>query len=182
MSKTFFIGDCHFGHRGCLSFDQRPYSSVEEMDLDMVHRWNSRVASQDFVYVLGDFAWANSATRELEMLPTLKRLKGNIILIRGNHDKLKAQEYRDLFYDIKDYGVVDIQGRRLILFHYPILDFDGQHHGNLHLYAHVHNKPLPCSNPGSLCVSACRPYVDYTPRELSELLPYFEGGDPNELG
>ena len=37
--------------------DNIPFSSVEEMNSEMIKRWNSVVTKQDNVYILGDFSW-----------------------------------------------------------------------------------------------------------------------------
>ena len=39
------------------NFDNRPFSTIEEMNLEIVKRWNRAVSEQDHVYVLGDFIW-----------------------------------------------------------------------------------------------------------------------------
>lgn len=170
--RTLFIGDNHFFHLNCIVADGRPFDTVEDMNEHMIACWNEAVTPKDRVYVLGDFAWANSTTRERLVLPTLQRLKGNLTLIRGNHDRLITPEYCGLFDDVKDYLITDVCGYKCVLFHYPIAKFWHQMHGAIHIYAHMHNQPTPCDIPWSVCVSACRPYMNYAPRTLGELWPY----------
>lgn len=43
MGKIFFTSDNHFGHEKVIQFDGRPFSSVEEMDTEMIRRWNAKV-------------------------------------------------------------------------------------------------------------------------------------------
>ena len=57
MSATWFISDTHFGHeKTCTVFKRddgtplRPFASSEEMDEEMVKRWNNRVGKKDKVY------------------------------------------------------------------------------------------------------------------------------------
>ena len=52
--KIFFTSDLHFGHENVLRFDNRPFETVEEMDDELIKRWNDKVAKGDLVYVLGD--------------------------------------------------------------------------------------------------------------------------------
>jgi calcineurin-like phosphoesterase family protein len=40
---------------------------------------------------------------------------------------------------IKDYYLLIYQKRKFVLFHYPILEWDGFFHDSIHLYGHVHN-------------------------------------------
>lgn len=54
MSKIFFTSDLHFGHENVLRFDNRPFATVEEMDSELIRRWNAKVGRGDLVYVLGD--------------------------------------------------------------------------------------------------------------------------------
>ena len=54
MSKVFFTSDLHFGHTNVITLDKRPFSSVEEMDEELIKRWNKKVGKGDLVYVLGD--------------------------------------------------------------------------------------------------------------------------------
>ena len=180
--KDFFIGDPHFGHFNCIAHDKRPFSSVEEMNACMVERWNSRVTHDDRVYVLGDMAYAGTKKKERELIPIIQQLNGEIVLVRGNHDYLLTAAYRSLFSSVQDYLVTQSGEYRLVLFHYPIACYYAQHRGAIHIYAHVHNNPVIPPIRGSVCVSACRPYMDYTPRTLEELMPHIlatlkEGGE-----
>ena len=50
MGKVFFTGDLHFGHENVIAFDDRPFKSVEEMDAELIKRWNAKVGKDDLVY------------------------------------------------------------------------------------------------------------------------------------
>ena len=41
--KTYFISDLHLGHANCIRFDKRPGETVEEMDMEIIRRWNRKV-------------------------------------------------------------------------------------------------------------------------------------------
>ena len=51
---TYFISDTHFGDSRALELSKRPYNSVENMDYDMILKWNTTVKPIDTVYHLGD--------------------------------------------------------------------------------------------------------------------------------
>ena len=53
MARIFVIADPHFGHQNIIAYENRPYSSVEEMDFAMIYNWNHVGEKQDFVYVSG---------------------------------------------------------------------------------------------------------------------------------
>lgn len=41
----FYISDTHFFHFNIIRLCNRPYSSVEEMNEDMIAKWNMNVTS-----------------------------------------------------------------------------------------------------------------------------------------
>lgn len=47
MAKIFFTSDLHFGHKNIIRYDNRPFLSVEEMDAEIVRRWNAKVSPDD---------------------------------------------------------------------------------------------------------------------------------------
>ena len=55
-NKTFFLADSHFHHEKVIEYDNRPYTSVFQMDKDMIKKWNSVVKKNDIVWFLGDLA------------------------------------------------------------------------------------------------------------------------------
>ena len=80
--QTFFSSDHHFGHANIIKYCNRPFKDVEEMNEEMVARWNSRVGVDDCVMYLGDFSLSESAVIQYS-----HRLNGKKILIPGNHDQ-----------------------------------------------------------------------------------------------
>ena len=140
MTKVFFIADVHLGHAGVIAFDKRPWDDVEQMNEGMIERWNEVVKPCDHVYILGDLCWrSGSSACEL-----VKRLNGNLHLIRGNHDRIKNLSYRNLFVSIKDYDCIkvtleDKSQIAVALSHYPIPLYNGHLKDAIHLYGHVHN-------------------------------------------
>jgi calcineurin-like phosphoesterase family protein len=178
--RKLYIADWHYGHANCIYFDARPFKDVEEMNKELVRRWNEAVNLCDTVYVLGDMFWCKGE----EAIAVLKQLNGNIILVKGNHDRCHDNRFAREFAKIDDYLEVDDNGRKIVLSHYPIPCYKNHFYGWLHLYGHVHtsfewnmmehNKYLmeelytrPCEmyNTGAML-----PYMDYTPRTLDEII------------
>lgn len=51
-----YIADLHFGHQSIIAHCDRPFSSADEMDAEIVRRWNAAVKSdEDITYILGDY-------------------------------------------------------------------------------------------------------------------------------
>ena len=134
MPSVFLVSDTHFGHMGVGRFTRndgvtklRPWDSPEEMDEAMIKSWNERVKPTDKVYHLGD------AVINRKALKTLGRLNGDKVLIRGNHDIFRDDEYRMYFRELRAYHVMN----GLILSHIPVHEaslgrFGCNIHGHLH--------------------------------------------------
>ena len=55
MSKVFFTADTHFGDDAIRRYENRPFTDIEEMDRELIARWNAVVGPADTVWHLGDF-------------------------------------------------------------------------------------------------------------------------------
>lgn len=133
--KTFFTSDLHFGHKNVIRFDNRPFTSVEQMDETIIRNWNNKVSHKDLVYILGDISWHN----DKKTCEILERLKGCKVLIKGNHDRLHGNT-KKYFEEIADYKEITLPGNiHITLCHYPIVFFNRHHYGAYMFYGHVHN-------------------------------------------
>jgi calcineurin-like phosphoesterase family protein len=134
MPSVFLVSDTHFGHTGVCRFTRndgvtklRPWDDPNEMDEAMVKAWNERVRPTDKVYHLGDVVINRKA------LGIMHRLNGDKVLIRGNHDIFRDEEYRQHFRELRAYHVMN----GMILSHIPIHEeslgrFGVNIHGHLH--------------------------------------------------
>lgn len=142
--NIFFTSDLHFGHKNIIRFDQRPFSTVEEMDKALIDNWNKKVKPGDLVYVLGDMFWT-SDTKYVQNI--LNQLNGQVILIKGNHDKwthnLSNKKLLAKIKDVDDIVVTLADGnkRRCILSHYYMPFYNSHYYGAIHLHGHTHNSP-----------------------------------------
>ena len=142
---NFYTADCHFFHRAILEYENRPFPSVDEMNEEMIKKWNKKVKAKDAVYILGDFSFGKPELTEA----LLDRLNGKKYLIIGNHDYFAHHKNFDKtkFEWIKAYHTLseNVSGEtyHVILFHYPIAAWERSHYGSIHLYGHLH------SNEGS---------------------------------
>lgn len=165
----YYTSDLHIGHENIIKLCGRPHSNVELMNEELIRNWNRRVKDTDTVYILGDMFFKAQSINYVK--ETLKRLKGNKILIKGNHDQFLQQlNWREYFDKVTDYLKIKDNGREVILFHYPIEEWDGYFRGSYHLYGHVHN-----SDNGTVSVKDKRYNVgvdvnDFEPKTLDELI------------
>lgn len=193
---NYYISDMHFFHKNVTkegnNFDNRSFNSLAEMHQYMKEKWNSKITNGDTVYILGDIAMRG--TNE-ELIALVAQLKGRKVLIKGNHDDVSDMRYKNIFEEIYDYkeitDYVNQDAYKLVLSHYPILMWNGQHRGTIHLYGHTHNtyenefyqeclrklnmemlmRSEKCYDIARAYNVGCMmPYMNYEPRTLKEIL------------
>lgn len=138
-----FVSDLHFGHDNAMKFEDRSFArTIEEMDEELLRRFNEKGEPGDIVYVLGDLFWHNRNGYAASML---KRMNKQIFLIKGNHDSfIKDGAARKLLAGVEDYKdiavpLADGTQKRVILSHYFIPLYNGHRYGAIHLHGHSHN-------------------------------------------
>jgi calcineurin-like phosphoesterase family protein len=165
---TYVISDLHFGHRGICEFLKpdggkvRPWDKTEEMDDELVKRFNDQVKEHDKCYILGDVVLNRRA------LPTIGRLNcKNLILLKGNHDVFRIDEYLHYFKDIRAYMEID----KLMFCHVPIHTSQFERwKGNVH--GHLHHKQI-LNSDGTVDTryyNVSAEVVNYTPISLSQVI------------
>lgn len=192
---TWYTADTHFGHARIIEYCQRPFATVQEMDEGLVERWNERVADDDHVLVLGDFALGKIA----ESLQVVRRLKGHKVLVSGNHDRswygmdrkkatshAWAARYLDSGFEsvlaghpVYDHHLPGYDGP-VTLSHFPYVgdshgedryvDFRPTHRkGHVLLHGHVHDAWPHQTRPG-LQLNVGVDVNDYAPVPAAELV------------
>ena len=156
MSKRWIIADPHFGHKSIIEYENRPFNSVEEMDKVMLTNWNKTIDKNDKVFLLGDFAFANSE----ETKQYINSLNGYKILVLGNHDLGHSVAWwlKAGFNEVSAYPI--IVDEWYMFSHEPLYVNRNMPYANV--FGHVHNNPAyaDCSSR-SFCVSVER--ISYTP-------------------
>lgn len=133
MSRTFFTADHHFGHAGIIDMSQRPFKNLHRMDSEMVKRWNATVGPNDIVWHLGDFA--HKMTDD-DAQKSFGMLHGKKHLIRGNHDRDSVSDWG--WESVHDLHEISLDGRRIVMCHYPLAEWAGYYRDSVHLFGHVH--------------------------------------------
>ncbi len=156
----YFIADTHFGDQRILRYENRPFESAQAMDEELARRWNETVAPEDTVYVLGDWGIFSPAL-----------LNGIKYLVKGNHDTLSSQAYRDMgFAEVYDLPV--ILEDFWILSHQPLYVCESMPYANL--FGHVHASPLYRTfSSQHYCVSVER--TGYAPVSFEEIRHRIQG-------
>ena len=79
--------DHHFGHANILKYcaETRQVESLDEMNAQLISRWNEKIAPDDDVFLVGDAFCSRRMPREMKV-GILQMLNGRKTLIRGNHD------------------------------------------------------------------------------------------------
>ncbi|UYW26308.1 metallophosphoesterase family protein [Methylorubrum extorquens] len=171
---TWLTADTHLLHAGIIPACRRPFSTIAEHDACLTEAWNATVAPGDTVYHLGDFAMSRD-TDAIER--AFRRLNGRKILIVGNHDKRS----RRLPWAEQHEGIYEttVEGRHVVMCHYPMRSWPRAFRGSLHLYGHTH---------GALTgtTQSCDVGVDvwsYRPVSLADILDQMALSDtvPEEL-
>jgi calcineurin-like phosphoesterase family protein len=141
-SNIYFTSDTHFGHDNIIKFCHRPFKDVEEMNSELIRRWNEKVGPDDTIFHLGDFAFGGSDIWN----NILKQLNGHKILIIGNHDIKNLREgYMQYFDYVGPQLLLNIEERSVYLNHYPFLCYGGSwgspKNAVYQLFGHVHSGP-----------------------------------------
>jgi calcineurin-like phosphoesterase family protein len=167
MSKIFYTSDHHFFHTNIIEYADRPFVTMDEMNREMVSRWNLKVKPGDIVYHIGDFSFGGR--RDIKLICDM--LHGTKILIKGNHDRHTNTFYRDVGFErvYKKHLPISTQHMGdVLLSHRPIPHkdrriLDGY---NWNFCGHGHNYYKMKGKQINLCVEAW----DYEPVTEIEIL------------
>lgn len=149
---VYFTSDLHFCHDKDFVWQARGFESIDEMNAEIVRRWNEVVYPDDDVYILGDLTLGNVE----EGLKLIAKLNGYLHIIRGNHDTdTKTSRYLELPNVVSVEFATIYKYKKAIfwLSHYPTItaNYDddlpwAQHMVNL--FGHTHQEtPFYNGNP-----------------------------------
>ena len=158
-NKIWVTSDTHFHHRRILEYEAsyRPFKDIDEMNEELICRWNKKVGPNDIVFHLGDFSFGNRK----RIKDTTSRLNGRKFLLLGNHDREHFYDWIDLGFErvFRDPFLMD---DKFIFSHEPLAEIP---EGKVNVYGHVHGSShfnTVDSNRICVCVERwnCEP-LDY---------------------
>jgi calcineurin-like phosphoesterase family protein len=196
----WFTADQHFGHARLLELSARrgaAFSDVRDMNARLITNWNTVVAPEDTVYVLGDVDMHGKS------LAFVGPLTGTKVLISGNHDACWAgvrdgwkarEEYLAAGYAaVMDFAVTTLPpvrpqapATRVLLSHFPYAgdshdedryaQFRLRDEGTVLLHGHVHDAFRERrTKKGTWGINVGVDWWDYAPVSGERLAQHLEG-------
>lgn len=158
--RTFFTSDLHFGHRmqtvdrgfasmtleefrnrpeGVTARDAVTDDEVKSMDDAILSKINLTVGAMDTLFIVGDFSLHAKADQVAYWRDQIDCQ--NVILCGGNHDDYASVKDAG-FQGLIDMGMVRYRQNkattRIMICHYPMLDWQDAHKGVIHCHGHEH--------------------------------------------
>jgi len=155
---NWFTSDYHFNHDAVISFCNRPFRTVLEMNEAIIERHNGRVGKHDTVYFIGDFCFYTSTVLVLSLI---ERLNGNFVFVKGNHDN------NNKIHTIANSIEIESYGMKIQLVHRPQDITEGY---DFYLVGHVHEKWKFRENMCNVGVDVW----DFYPVDLKQILKAYK--------
>jgi calcineurin-like phosphoesterase family protein len=151
----WITSDLHLNHNKTFIFEKRGYSSIEEHNSKIIENINSLVKEEDILFNLGDFC-LNTTEEQFEKLISSINCK-NIYSLWGNHNSpirkvydreilAKYGEVIDVYpYRYKNIVFIGyhfeciIQGKYVVLNHFPLEIWENMKEMSYMLCGHSHN-------------------------------------------
>jgi len=131
MSCVWFHSDLHLGHKSVINFHDQYRSkcmgvdTIEQHDEKIFDMWATMVRKRDKIYILGDIG---------DNIEPIKKMPGTKILLLGNHDKLRADNYLEIFDDI----IGPVKYKKHWINHFPIHESELWNRPLIHGHTHSH--------------------------------------------
>lgn len=179
MAQLLLTSDLHLGHANAIIYDSRPFKNVEEMNFEIIKRFNERVKEDDTCIIVGDFCFRNSpGGKPGEGLTAhakhyINQLNGNNVFVRGNHDRSNSVQTKI------ERLVLKIGGIYINVCHRPddAIIQDNKYYP-LNIVGHVHNswktKEITKNGKISLLINVGVTTNNYYPYTFDEIKAIFD--------
>lgn len=132
--------DLHLQHKNIINLCRKEFNSVEMHDKYVIEQYNSVVGQDDLVYILGDIGF----TPKDSLAKLVRQLKGRKILIIGNHDRLKDNDYISMgFIQVIRHPI--FYNNNIILSHIPVQECLNSPY-TINVHGHLHGDDLNLKN------------------------------------
>ena len=159
--RTWVWSDLHLNHDEIIHQCGRPFTTGEEMNEALLHRWRLHVRRGDTIVNGGDAAWPG--TLGTAFRARVGRLPGRKVLVVGNHDFHHRTKLLDAAaHDVVTGLAVFDTDPPLALTHLPLRNPPP---GWVNLHGHLHHKP----SAGHPYINVCVEHTDYRPMGLADL-------------
>lgn len=166
--KLWFTSDTHFNHTNIIRYCARPFKDAEEMNRELIRRWNEYVRPDDAVIHAGDFALGHKDIEEI-----FAQLNGHKHLVLGNHDtgRIKRLPWVQVLDESLHVDMFHADQPSFLVVHNPMQETryktDYVIHGHMHGKADLH--PF-VRKDGVKYVDAGVDCWNYRPVSLQELI------------
>ena len=164
--KIFFTSDQHFYHKNVIKYCNRPFNSVEEMNEEIILRFNSVINNNDLCYFIGDVAFIHSVK---ETIMLLKKLNGFKILIVGSHDEV-TKNVNGIFVKKTPLLQIKYNKNQITLCHYNMRVWPASHYNSIQLFGHSHGNLNPVGKQYDVGVDS----NNFSPIHIDDVLKIIE--------
>ena len=148
-AKCWFTSDQHFDHINVITFCNRPWDDIKEMNKSLIDNWNEVISKNDVVFILGDFCWKKDCWEVKRKLDELNA--SHIFIVLGNHDdKEQFKKVSKKVEVISDTAMIFISGidenkpskeYEIMVSHFPLATWPHFRRGTINLHGHIHSGP-----------------------------------------
>lgn len=178
----WFSSDWHLGHDAVRRLANRPFGSVSEMNVAIMHNMLEEVKKGDSFYFLGDIAWRDELAIQAVRAFAEKGVDFHWIL--GNHDeKYKLQYFQPYCKSISTRRVITRNDIRINMCHFPQLVWNNSFRNSFHLFGHIHAGSFELEEISNRmegkCLNVNLEFHNYKPWSLDEVFDYMESRNDN---
>jgi len=177
--EVTICSDMHIGHNKDFIWEKRGYMTPEAHHEDMLYWLSHALGTSTTCINLGDVLYkATDSTRE-QLQPMLDHTA--LLSILGNHDAKYLDNNLPKARNLGDMAYLHLDtGDRVVISHYPLLEWLGAYHGTYHLHGHCHGNLTPAFYRAKRmdCSVDCLTEIFGRPvADLDEILEYIDVRD-----
>jgi calcineurin-like phosphoesterase family protein len=136
----WFTSDFHLSHKNIITYCDRPFANVEEMDKVILENLSNKVKDEDRLFYLGDLTFKSEVAEKF--FHQFRRLEIHYII--GNHENATlleiAKKHCASVSHILDIIINDVP---ITLCHYAMRVWNKSHLNAWQLYGHSHSRLEP---------------------------------------